>query len=72
MAQALLVISQASRRRRHLEEMQLAIAEGLSLDQARERLASYRAQERRLHADDQPASERPELAPEALPWWQRD
>ena len=72
MAQALALIGRSSRRQRHLEEMQLAIAEALTLDQARERLASYRAQERRLRADDRAQQKRLELADEALPWWQRD
>lgn len=38
------------RRRLHREEMQLAVREGLSLDEARERLASYRAHAPRLDA----------------------
>jgi hypothetical protein len=37
--------------RRHLEEMRLALAEGLSLDQARQRLDTYSEHASRLGAD---------------------
>jgi hypothetical protein len=66
--------SALERMRRHREEMQLAVAEGLSLEAARERLATLRAHASRLYVD--PA---PELVPPAGPqaepvlqWWQRD
>jgi hypothetical protein len=66
--------------RRHREELQLAIAEGLTLDQARERLASYRNHEPRLGARPLPPKAEPERVEppiededdRPLPWWRRD
>lgn len=57
------------RMRQHREELALAIAQGLTLDQARERLASFRDHRPRLEA---PIGE-PAARPERLPhWWERD
>lgn len=68
--------AQLRRMRRHREEMQFAIAEGLSLGEARERLRSYRSNLKRLAGEAAaapapavpapPPAERPQL------WWQRD
>lgn len=77
----------AAGRRQHLEEMRLAIAERLSLDQARERLSSYREHQARLEAPLPAALPLAAAAPgrsltvpagadeddddRRLPWWQR-
>ena len=71
------------RMRRHREEMELALAEGLTLDEARQRLASYRDHRPRLDAPVAPAAAlsgapSPVLVAPAdededrRPWWQRD
>jgi hypothetical protein len=62
------------RLRRHREEMQVAIAEGLSLEGARERLDSFRAHAARLDADRAPVPVAPAASPRPLlpQWWQRD
>ena len=69
----------AERLRRHREEMELALRENLTLDQARTRLAAYREQLPRLDADDRLlaiAPARLELVEQSderpLPWWIRD
>lgn len=73
------------RKRRHREAMELALAEGLSLDAARRRLSAERyermraeIQARRSAEAGNPFPERDapdELAstgPRPLPWWQGD
>lgn len=77
--------AELERLRRHREEMVIAIAEGLSLDAARERLASYRANLRRLAAvstaptppvsPPRPAPAEAGAQPGEEPsgfWWNRD
>lgn len=60
-------LSQAQRMRRHREELQLALDEQLTLDQARERLGSYRDHLPRLAGPSRAMQARP------LPyWWQKD
>jgi hypothetical protein len=74
-------------RRRHLEEMRLALAEGLSIDAARERLSSYRDHLPRLAMPSAPAAalaaqpapcvaagaaDDDEADERRLQWWQRD
>ena len=67
------------RMRRHREAMEVAIAEGLTLDAARERVSSYRAHLRRLAADSvaapTPAPPRPAAhaaRPQQAFWWNKD
>lgn len=52
------------RRRRHIEEMRLAIAEGLSLDAARMRLHAQRCHQSRL---DAPSPRSAPAAPQPAP-----
>jgi len=56
-----------SRLARHNAEMRLAIAENLTLDQARERLASYEAHRPRLDGPPAQAATVPAGAPRY--WW---
>ena len=61
-------LAPAERMRRHREELQLALSERLSLDQARERLRTYRDHLPRLAG----APARAMDAGRPLQWWQRD
>ena len=67
------------RMRRHREAMEVAIAEGLTLDAARERVSSYRAHLRRLAADSvaaptptTPRAPAAEARPRLPYWYERD
>ena len=64
----------ALRLRRHREEMEVAIVDGLSLEEARERLRSYQAHLPRLAAPIEGSIAQPQPAEPARPvhWWQRE
>ena len=66
--------TRAEQLRRHREEMEFAVAHGLSLEEARQRLASYRAHLPRLGAptDERALVPPPVEAERPLQWWQRD
>jgi hypothetical protein len=59
---------QVDRMRRHREELQLALAERLTLDEARERLRSYNDHRPRLEA----AAPAPDAPARPVPWWMPD
>lgn len=73
-------LTRAEQLKRHREELQLALSEGISLEEARARHASYREHLPRLVAPfEDIAVEVPPAAAAtiigideaALPWWQR-
>lgn len=66
--------TRAEQLRRHREELQLALAQGLSLDDARRHLDSYRDHASRLIAPiGATVSLPPPVATDRpLQWWQRD
>lgn len=65
--------TRAEQLRRHREELEVALAEGLPLDAARARLASYRDHLPRLGAPiDTGLVPPPAEAERPLQWWQRD
>ena len=66
--------SKALRLRRHREEMELAIVEGLSIEAARERLRTYRAHLPRMAVPIGASSRLAPTVPAERPvhWWQRE